>query len=96
MAHKVFINLPVEGLDRPMAFFRSVGFDFNTPFSDETAARMVISEEIYAMLVIHYGKRLHARKSFARAVDKARPYRQFFPLGAPDRDGTDHRERNGP
>jgi glutathione S-transferase len=33
-----------------------------------------------------YRKRLLARRSFARAVDEARPYRQFFPLGAPDRD----------
>jgi glutathione S-transferase len=33
-----------------------------------------------------YRKRLLARPSFARAVDEARPYRKFFPLGAPDRD----------
>ncbi|MCJ9674618.1 MULTISPECIES: glutathione S-transferase family protein [unclassified Neorhizobium] len=33
-----------------------------------------------------YRKRLLARPSFARAVDEARPYRSFFPLGAPDRD----------
>ena len=33
-----------------------------------------------------YRARLNARPSFARAVDEARPYRPFFPLGAPDRD----------
>jgi glutathione S-transferase len=33
-----------------------------------------------------YRKRLLARPSFARAVDEARPYRNYFPLGAPDRD----------
>jgi len=33
-----------------------------------------------------YRNRLLARPSFARAVDEARPYRRFFPLGAPDRD----------
>lgn len=33
-----------------------------------------------------YRQRLLARPSFARAVDEARPYRKFFPLGAPDRD----------
>jgi len=33
-----------------------------------------------------YRGRLNARPSFARAVDEARPYRGFFPLGAPDRD----------
>ena len=31
-------------------------------------------------------RRLLRRPSFARAVDEARPYRSFFPLGAPDRD----------
>ena len=33
-----------------------------------------------------YRSRLLARPSFARAVEEARPYRQLFPLGAPDRD----------
>lgn len=36
--------------------------------------------------VLAYRERLLARPSFARAVDEARPYRGFFPLGAPDRD----------
>lgn len=33
-----------------------------------------------------YRARLLARPSFARAVDEARPFRTYFPLGAPDRD----------
>ncbi len=33
-----------------------------------------------------YRARLLARPSVARAVDDARPYRRYFPLGAPDRD----------
>jgi glutathione S-transferase len=33
-----------------------------------------------------YRQRLLERRSFARAVDEARPYRPLFPLGAPDRD----------
>ena len=33
-----------------------------------------------------YRQRLLARPSFARAVDGGRPYRSYFPLGAPDRD----------
>jgi glutathione S-transferase len=33
-----------------------------------------------------YRARLLERPSFARAVDEARPYRSFFPPGAPDRD----------
>ncbi len=33
-----------------------------------------------------YRQRLLARPSVKRAVDEARPYRAYFPLGAPDRD----------
>lgn len=33
-----------------------------------------------------YRLRLLERPSFARAVEEARPYRGYFPLGAPDRD----------
>lgn len=33
-----------------------------------------------------YRVRLLAHPSVARAVDEARPYRRYFPLGAPDRD----------
>ena len=36
--------------------------------------------------LLAYRARLLARPSFARAVDAARPFRQYFPLGAPDRD----------
>ena len=53
MISKIFVNLPVEDLQRSMAFFRKIGFDFNPQFTDETAACMVISEDIYAMLLTH-------------------------------------------
>lgn len=36
--------------------------------------------------VLAYRRRLLERPSFARAVNEARPYRAYFPLGAPDRD----------
>ena len=36
--------------------------------------------------LLGYRARLLARPSFARAVDEARPFRSYFPLGAPDRD----------
>jgi len=36
--------------------------------------------------VAAFRQRLLARPSFARAVDEARPYRELFPPGAPDRD----------
>lgn len=33
-----------------------------------------------------YRRRLLARPSYARALEEARPYRDYFPLGAPDED----------
>jgi glutathione S-transferase len=43
-----------------------------------------ISEEFPTLRA--YRARLLARPSFARAVEEARKYRPYFPLGAPDRD----------
>jgi uncharacterized protein len=53
MSTKIFVNLPVKDLDKSMAFFKSLGWTFNPQFTDETAACMVISDDIYAMLLTH-------------------------------------------
>jgi predicted lactoylglutathione lyase len=51
MATKIFVNLPVKNLGKSIEFFKSLGFNFNPQFTDETAACMVISEDIFAMLL---------------------------------------------
>lgn len=51
MARKIFVNIPVKDLKKSMAFFTSLGFTFNSQFTDDTAACMVISEDIYTMLL---------------------------------------------
>lgn len=53
MSTKIFVNLPVKDLPRAMAFFGKLGFTFNRQFTDDTAACMVIAEDIYAMLLTH-------------------------------------------
>jgi predicted lactoylglutathione lyase len=50
---KIFVNLPVKNLDRSMTFFKALGFTLNAQFTDETAACMVISDDIHAMLLTH-------------------------------------------
>ncbi|MBO9151750.1 VOC family protein [Chitinophaga sp. GCM10012297] len=52
MATKVFINLPVKDLNKSKAFFEGLGFGFNPQFTDEKAACLVISDAIYAMLLV--------------------------------------------
>ena len=53
MATKIFVNLPVKDLNKSMTFFKALGYDFNSQFTDSTAACLVISEDIYAMLLTH-------------------------------------------
>jgi predicted lactoylglutathione lyase len=49
---KIFVNLPVKDLKKTMDFFGKLGFSFNPVFTDENAACMIISEDIYAMLLV--------------------------------------------
>ena len=53
MSKKIFVNLPVSDLKRSMAFYAAVGATNNPAFTDETAACMVFSDNIYAMLLTH-------------------------------------------
>jgi hypothetical protein len=51
MATKIFVNLPVNDLKKSMEFFTKLHFTFNPQFTDETAACMVVSEDIFVMLL---------------------------------------------
>ena len=53
MSTKIFVNLPVKNLDASKAFFTKLGFTINPQFTDETAACVVISDDIFAMLLTH-------------------------------------------
>lgn len=53
MARKMFVNLPVKDLKKSIGFFTKLGFTFNPPFSDETATCMIVSEDIFVMLLTH-------------------------------------------
>ena len=51
MVTKIFVNLPVKDLKRSMEFFTNLGYRFNPQFTDETAACMIVSEDIFVMLL---------------------------------------------
>lgn len=53
MNTKIFVNLPVRDLPKAMEFFKALGFGFNPQFTDETAACMVVSGDIYVMFLTH-------------------------------------------
>ena len=48
---KLFVNIPVGDLQRSIDFFESLGFTFNTQFTDATATCMLVGEDAYFMLL---------------------------------------------
>jgi predicted lactoylglutathione lyase len=51
MGRAMFVNLPVRDLDRSVAFFRRLGFEFDPGFADANAACMVVGTGAYVMLL---------------------------------------------
>ncbi|RAJ08445.1 hypothetical protein LX64_01096 [Chitinophaga skermanii] len=51
MATQIFVNLPVKDLEKSKTFYTALGFSINQQFSDEKAACIVISNDIYVMLL---------------------------------------------
>ncbi|MBD2111837.1 MULTISPECIES: VOC family protein [Cyanophyceae] len=51
MGRKIFVNLPTQNLDQAIAFFTQLGFAFNPQFTDETATCMIVSDDIYVMIL---------------------------------------------
>jgi len=52
MSTKIFVNLPVKDLGKSIDFFTKLGFSFDPQFTDENAGCLVISDDIYAMLLV--------------------------------------------
>jgi predicted lactoylglutathione lyase len=53
MTTKIFVNLPVKDLNKSVAFFTKLGYSFNPQFTDETATCMIVSDDIFVMLLTH-------------------------------------------
>ncbi|WP_145026897.1 VOC family protein [Caulifigura coniformis] len=48
---KIFVNIAVKDLKRANAFFTALGYAFNPQFSDENATCMIVSDDIFVMLL---------------------------------------------
>ena len=67
MATRVFINLPVKDLDKSVSFFTALGYSFNPQFTDEKASCMIISDNIFAMLLTEPYFKTFTKKQIADA-----------------------------
>jgi len=86
MSTKIFVNLPVKDLKKSKEFFTSLGYTFNPQFTDENAACLVISEEIYAMLILPEFFKRFTRKDI---VDATRGTEVIIALSAESREAVD-------
>lgn len=68
MATKIFVNLPVKDLDKSKDFFTKIGFTINNQFTDDTAACVVVSEDIYIMILTHAKYKDFTKKEIADAT----------------------------
>lgn len=51
MHKQIFVNIAIGDMQKSQAFFKQLGFSFNPQFTNDQGACMVISDDIYAMLL---------------------------------------------
>jgi uncharacterized protein len=86
MEPKIFINLPVKDLNKSVEFFTKLGYTFNPMFTDETATCMIISEHIYAMLLIEERFKGFSKKEIA---DTSKTQEALLALTVESREAVD-------
>lgn len=51
MAYKVFVSLPVKNIEKSMRFFSEIGFSSDKKHTDEVAACMGVTDDMFVMLM---------------------------------------------
>jgi hypothetical protein len=67
MSRMIFVNLPVQNLERSKAFYEAIGFRNEPKFTSDAAAMMVLSDTISVMLLTHPFYATFTRKPIADA-----------------------------
>lgn len=68
MSTQIFVNLPVKDLNVSRAFYAALGYSINEAFSNQDAACVVISNQIYVMLLTHPFMSQFTQKAIADAT----------------------------
>jgi predicted lactoylglutathione lyase len=86
MNTKIFVNLPVKDLKKTITFFEALGYGFNPQFSNENGACLIISDTIYAMLLVEPFYQSFTKKEIA---DATRTSEVILALTAESREAVD-------
>ncbi|MCM2534532.1 VOC family protein [Neobacillus pocheonensis] len=82
----IFINLSVKDVNKSTNFFKELGFEFNPQFSDETTSCMIISHNIFAMIMIEERFKGFSKKEI---VDTTTSAETILSFSAESRDQVD-------
>lgn len=86
MAIQIFVNLPVKDLNKSVDFFTKLGYTFNLQFTKEQATCMIISDTIFAMLLVEPFFKTFSTKEIA---DSAKVVESILCLSADSREEVD-------
>lgn len=86
MATKIFVNLPVKDLEKSKKFFEALGFSINPQFSDQTGACVVMSENIYSMILTYDKFKTFTKKEIA---DTTKTSEEITALSVDSKDKVD-------
>lgn len=86
MSTKVFVNLPTADLERSKAFYTALGCDINPLFTDENAACIVWSEDVYFMVLT---REYFGTFTDKRVVDATEAAQVLVALSRDSRDDVD-------
>jgi predicted lactoylglutathione lyase len=67
MATQIFVNLPIKDMKRSQDFFKQLGFTFNPQYTNDQGACMVVSDDIYVMLLVEDFFKTFTKKPVADA-----------------------------
>lgn len=84
-APKIFVNLPVKNLEKSVAFFSKLGFEFDPQFTDANATAMIINEQAAVMLLVEDFFKGFTNKGICDATTRTEA---ILALSADSRDGV--------
>jgi len=84
--NQLFVNLPVQNLDRAVAFYTQLGYSFNPQFTDENATCMILGENLFAMLLVRPFFQTFTQKEL---IDPQRQVQTLVALSVDGREAVD-------
>lgn len=82
----IFINLPVKDVAKSTEFFKSLGFEFNSQFTTDNTSCMIISDNIFVLIMVEERFKEFSKKDIVDATTSAEA---IFCLSAESRDQVD-------